>query len=450
MYYSNTKSINLPGINRIRAGYFFTIVISLILSGCVVIENQYEALAPGMWRAHLILDKTIAAADFDEDAVEQTFDELVLPVMFEVKYDEAGKMRVIWQNGEERIVSDSVMWGWDRATGRDTLRIEFPVFDTHISAVYEERVIEGYWEVHYKESYRIPFVANYGKKHRFERTGEEPAADLTGRWACVFAPGEDRAYPAIAELRQEGNRLTGTFLTETGDYRYLEGVVQGEEFAMSTFDGAHAYLFSGKITSPDSIVGSFHSGTHYRVVFEGYRDADAQLRAPTSINKATTDGPVFFEGTTPSGSFVSTQDEVYRGKPKVIQLMGTWCPNCKDATRFLLDYFHENPEKAEAVGLFSMAFEAYRDSARSMEAIARYIRAYDVPFPVVLGGYKDKAEASASVPVLDGVSSYPTLLILDKDDRIRYIHAGFAGPATSEYEQFGATFEGWLEELLQE
>ena len=62
---------------------------------------------------------------------------------------------------------------------------------------------------------------------------------------------------------QEKNRVTGTLRTNTGDYRYLEGIVDGDSLRLSTFDGAHAFLFTAKVTD-SSLSGTFYSGNHFK------------------------------------------------------------------------------------------------------------------------------------------------------------------------------------------
>ena len=60
--------------------------------------------------------------------------------------------------------------------------------------------------------------------------------------------GED-AYPAKGIFFQkDGDVVTGTFRTKTGDYRYLEGVMDGNRLKLSTFDGAHAFLFTATVS----------------------------------------------------------------------------------------------------------------------------------------------------------------------------------------------------------
>lgn len=114
-----------------------------------------------------------------------------------------------------------------------------------------------------RENYAIPFTAKQAEGYRFTPLRKKPVADLTGQWACTFGLADDdgdEPYPAVGEFKQSGNQLTGTFLTETGDYRFLEGTVQGDKLYLSCFDGAHAFLFQGKINADSSLSGAFYSG----------------------------------------------------------------------------------------------------------------------------------------------------------------------------------------------
>lgn len=448
MFYSNTRMINSLVKSRIKVVWILACLP--LISACVVIDNAYTALAPGIWRAQLKLDQKIPAGDYDPDAVIQDIEEVILPVLFEVIYDQEGQMSVIWQNGPERLVSKDIQWGRDKRTGKDSIRIDFPLYDTHISAWYEERVIEGYWDVHYKENYRIPFVAFFGQGERFKTFGKEANADLSGRWQCTFDPGTPDAYPAVAELKMEGNKLTGTFLTETGDYRFLEGTAEGDAFSMSCFDGSHAFLFEGKMISEDSIFGSFRSGKHYQVLWSGRRDDNARLVDPDSITRVTTNDPVYFSGKDEDGQIQTTASPAFQGKPKVIQIMGTWCPNCKDESDFLIGYIDNNPAVAEQVGFLALAFEAYRDETANLNSIRRYKERLGLPYPIWLAGNRNKAEASQVITMLDTIRSYPTLILLDRSDRIRFVHTGFSGPATSQYEAFKALFDKKVMSLLNE
>ena len=54
-------------------------------------------------------------------------------------------------------------------------------------------------------------------------------------------------YLAIGVFEQKGQKITGTFLSKTGDYRYYEGDIKGDEFYLSAFSGSSPALIIGKI-----------------------------------------------------------------------------------------------------------------------------------------------------------------------------------------------------------
>jgi thiol-disulfide isomerase/thioredoxin len=432
-----------------------TLLTVLIFSSCLVVDNPHSALAPGKWRAILKLDpRPISPNPKGEPLPEKLnfqFEEVTegeLPFNFEVKYVTPDSFVIELINGEERIVVDDISFGRDIRTAKDTLRVEFPVFDSYITALYEEDVIEGTWVVNYREEYRIPFVAKYGEGHRFTTLRKEPVMDISGTWDVQFEIEGDNPYPAVAELQQQGQTLTGTFRTETGDYRFLAGTVQANKLYLSCFDGAHAFLFEGKINDDGSLIGSFQSGRHYKTLWSGVRNPDATLPDPHELTSALSNEPFELTFETPEGTTVDLSDPNYAGKIKIVQVLGTWCPNCLDETNFLLSYLQEHPsEQLEVMGL---AFERYREKDKAMGSIARYRKKLDIPYPIGWGGYYDKKEASERLPQLNEIISYPTLIFLDGNNRVRRIHTGFNGPATSEYEDFTVQFHEFVQALLAE
>ncbi len=431
------------------------LVMGVALSGCFVAENPYTAVAPGMWRATLTLDP-VAASVRGESAAAGGFgklEEIVrgeLPFNFEVKYEGANRFYIEIHNGEERIRVDSISFGRDRKTAKDTILIHFPVFDSYIRAIYQEKVMQGEWVVNYRENYTIPFVAKQGEAHRFTTLRKPPAANVSGRWEVRFDSEGEQPYLAVGEFQQQDNYLTGTFLTETGDYRFLEGTVQDDKVYLSCFDGSHAFLFEAKMQPNGTLSGSFLSGTHYRATWEARRNSEFQLNDPHSLTflKPGYDRVEFaFEN--PDGKIISLNEPPYQGKVTIIQLMGTWCPNCRDETEFLLQYRKKNPQLD--IAIIGLAFERYRDRDRSMQAIRQYRDYFQLDYEILLAGTSsDKAEAARALPMLNQVLSYPTMIIVDKRGRVRQIHTGFSGPATSAYAAFQREFDDLIKQLLAE
>lgn len=439
----------------------FLLLIGSTLSTCTFVQDRYPRLPPGPYRgvlelkANPIVPNPKGAPIPEKTGLE--FDEVtdgVLPFTFDVVYEDDTTFRLEIHNGAETITVPAahVHYGRNQKEGRDTVRLDFPVYDTHIWANYEEQVLEGTWNIHYREGRAIPFKAYFGQDHRFTKLRKAPAADISGQWAINFADsyegiGAGQAYPGIADFTQDGNHLTGTFRTETGDFRYLEGTVQANKFYLSVFDGAHAFLFEGIILPDGGLNGIFRSGNTYVTSWSGRRDPDFRLSDPDSLTSLKEDVELDFEFPDSDGTLVGLNDERFAGKPKLIKIMGTWCPNCRDQAEFLKTYLAEND--TEDLQVIALAFERYgADDARSKAAIRRYEANLQPPWPVLLAGSSRKSEATQALPMLDRVISYPTLLFVDRDNRVRRIHTGFNGPATSEYAAFAASFDATVRELL--
>ena len=432
--------------------------LSLQLSGCIVVENEFSGLPPGPWRAILRLEPNMVTPNPKgeplPEKVNYEFEEVTkgeLPFNMEVIYDTPDSFHIEIVNGEERILVDDITIGLDRATAKDTLIIRFPVYDSYIKAIYEEDILEGEWVVDNKdEPYSIPFLALHGQDHRFTTLRKEPVMDISGRWSVTFGVEEGaERYPAIGEFKQEGNQLTGTFLTETGDYRYLEGSVQADKVYLSTFDGSHAFLFEAKIRADSSLIGSFRSGKRFRTLWKAKRNPAAELRHPDELTKLK-EGyeTVGFSFPNPSGQTVSLSDPEYKGKAVIVQLMGTWCPNCRDESVFLRDYLAQHPD--QELEVIALAFERYKDKDKAMDAIRTYKQQLGLDYEILLAGSSDKAAAAKALPMLNRVYAYPTMIMLDAQGKVQRIHTGFAGPATPQYAEFRKDFNTFIEKLLRQ
>ena len=438
---------------------FVASLLSILLANaCIVVNEPFEGLPPGSWRGILKLEyKPISPNPKAEPLPEKVnieFEEVSqgeLPFNFEVIYDSQEDFHIEIINGEERIRVDDITIGIDRSTAKDTVIINFPVYDSYIRAIYEENILEGDWIVNNRGTeYRIPFVARHGQGHRFTTLKKTPIMDVSGRWETTFGIEEGKEpYKAIGEFKQNGNHLTGTFMTETGDYRFLEGSVQDNKLYMSCFDGSHAFLFEAKIQADSSLIGSFRSGKHYRTLWSAIPNQSFELASPDTLTYLKEGYENFdFSFPTPDGGQISLNDPEYQGKVRLIQIMGTWCPNCMDETLFLKEYFKDHPDmEVEVIGL---AFERYREEEKAMAAIQRFREKLDLDYKIAHAGYYSKKEAANALPMLNQIVSYPTMIFVDKKGNVRRIHTGFSGPATSTYEAFKTDFENFINQLVKE
>lgn len=430
---------------------FAALLLAAVFSACLSTDTAYSRVAPGVWRGVLELEQfNIPVRDKDTVfTLKEQFREAELPFNFEVKYLDAERFYVEFINGTERIRCDSIQYGRDRSTARDTFNIYFPEYASYIHAGVRGGVMQGEWVVTTKDNYRIPFYAHAGRNYRFTTLNAPPSADLSGEWAAQFGIDQEEQDKAIGEFRQEGNHLDGTFRTETGDYRFLEGTIQGRKFWLSCFDGAHAFLFSGNVRG-DTLQGEFRSGKHFRTLWNAWRDPAFQLGNPDSLSTLKPDAaPIAFELPTPEGKMLRFPSPDFDGKIKVFTVMGTWCPNCRDEQMFLQEYLKQNPAMADKMEIVGFAFERYDDPEKAIAQLLTYKKRLGIPFELVYAGKASVKEAERVFPALSKVMAFPTMIVLDQENRVRRIHTGFDGPATSKYASFKQEFSDLMTQLAE-
>ncbi len=354
-----------------------------------------------------------------------------------------GHFLIQLKNAEEVIEVDEITtWG-------DSILIKMPVFEGYISGTFTDSTIVGSFNKESLERY-VPVVAKYGERPRFT-VNTTPAFDVSGIWETEFDYDTEQPYPAKGIFSQTGDKVTGTYRTKTGDYRYLEGVVDGDSLKLSTFDGAHVFLFVAKLKD-STMVGKFYSGNHYTENFIARRNADFELPDANTLTFLK-EGYTSLDFTFPdeNGSPVSLSDPAFTDKVVLVQIMGTWCPNCLDETRFYVDYLKNNPDTDLQV--VALAFEYAKTEEKAFEGIQRLRDRVGVEYPILLAqvGTSNKTKANEKLPMLNHVLSYPTTIYIDKKGEVRKIHTGFNGPATGEkHEAFKEDFQATLQELLAE
>jgi len=370
---------------------------------------------------------------------------VVLPFLFDLSRSDSGNWAMHVHNGEEDIaVRDVVLH-------HDTLSVRMPLFDSEFRGIVQnDSTVAGYWHNYLKgPEYRIPFTAHAGVRARFPGGGNDRTS-VAGTWEAHFDLGSPDAYNAIGIFEQhEQGRTTGTFVTETGDYRYLEGVVHNDSLELSCFDGSHAFLFAAAIHG-DSLTGRFWSGTHWQEPWVAVRNANYQLRNADSLTFLR-EGYDMVDFSFPdlAGNMVSPGNDRFKGRLLMIQVMGSWCPNCVDEARLLNEmYAKYNDRGLEVV---AVAFEKHDDPTRAISALEHFRDALGVKFPLLYGGLASKEVAAEKLPFLDHVMSYPTCVFVDRNGTVRRIRTGFYGPGTGEhYANYKRNLESFIEKLLAE
>lgn len=399
----------------------FLVFIIVILS-C---NDERKYMEIGVYRATLKID------DFIE-----------LPFNFEVT--SSNTLQIF--NAEEVILVDEILHK------NDSVFINMPVFEGFIVAkISKENSLNGFFK---NETLKrnVPFNAEINNPNRFEVSSLQPKTDISGNWETVFSPDtEGDKYLAKGIFKQENTKVTGTFRTTTGDYRFLEGVLDGDQLKLSTFDGSHAFLFTAKVTD-STMEGMFFSASHWKEPFKAVKNDYFQLPDENKLTflKEGYDS-IDFSFPDIDGTMVSLSDTRFKNKVVLVQIMGTWCPNCLDESKFYSEYYNNN--RNNDVEFVALAFEYVKTPEVAFKNISRLKKNLSIEYPLLLAqvGSSSKTKAQEKLPMLNHVLSYPTTIYIDKKGKVRKIHTGFNGPATGEkFTEFKTEFNGFIESLLKE
>lgn len=374
---------------------------------------------------------------------------VILPVDF---YYEKGKSpALVIQNGEEHIRLTQI------TSKEDSLFVQFPTFDSELKIqVHNKTHLTGAWFNRAKSSsYNIPFVSVFGSKSRYPSSSE--LLKLDGRWEVTFdfnkdpekAVGLFAYYPTDPSIQTlvASNILLGTFLTETGDYRFLEGATLQDSLYLSCFDGSHAFLFRAQLRN-DTLWGDFHSGSHYKTEWFAVRNESFELRDPDSITYVVNEQPLEFDLMKLDGSNYHYPNESVAGKVVLIQIMGTWCPNCLDESNYLKGVYSSYHDQLE---ILAVTFETQKTTEEKIEKVQKYKDVLGLTYTFLIGGDACKPCASKIFPQLSDIVSFPTLMFIDKKGVIRKIHTGFSGPGTGEhYAEFVSETDAFIKMLVEE
>ena len=369
-----------------------------------------------------------------------------LPIHFEVNSASTnGEWDIKIVNGSEKF---SLGNSFSRA---DSLVLPLDLYDSElVFAVTKTTEMNGYFvkKRNGKTAYRLPVKAVAGPADRFLNL--QPATiQVSGKWMADFFSDATNHSPGVGIFEQKGNQVTGTFLRTSGDYRFLQGNVSGDSLFVSYFDGSGVYMLRAKVKG-NAFSGRFTSGLSGERKVEAKLDPNAAL---PDLKKLTFLKPGFdridFKMPTTKGEQISLQDERFKNKVVVIELMGSWCPNCLDESRYLSPFYKKY--RSKGVEVLGLAFEYSPDIKISGPKMDNFQKKIGIEYPLLFAGTPDEQTIAKVLPMLSQMNGYPTTFIIDKKGLVREIHTGFSGPGTGKYyADWISDFEHTIQSLLAE
>ncbi len=353
----------------------------------------------------------------------------VVPFIIEFEYDKNKHLTGILKNGKEKIPLNDIAY-----IDKDII-IPLGAFEIALELQQqEENILIGNLVRRNKNPMvKTNIIGIQGIKERYPGRKTKPTIDLNGTWSLELTDDNDIKSKGVGTFKQKNNKLSGSILTPTGDYRYLSGYVSGDQFEAASFDGVYNYIFKGAVKN-GTLEASILSNLTTKV--KGIKDPKAELPDPYAQTQIKEMKFIFPDL---SGQNVSLNHLKFQNKPVIIQIFGSWCPNCLDEMNYLVPWYNANHKRG--IEIVALAFERSLGAKEATVQLLKLRNRLKVPYPILQVGSTSEDKPVDKLPGLTNFISFPTTIFLNKKHQVVKVHAGFTGPSTGDF------FEKWKQEF---
>ncbi|HEX2445793.1 MAG TPA: TlpA disulfide reductase family protein [Vicinamibacterales bacterium] len=345
-----------------------------------------------------------------------------VPFEFEI-VEKGAALQGSFFNGDERVSSTSGRI----EDGRLVLR--FDQFATRLDLALENGALTGEYNRGARGTY--PFRARRAAARSTSAASSgSDAPSIDGVWIVEARSKKgESAWRFIA--RQSGPEVTATILRVDGDTGTLRGRYRDGRFVLSHFSGARPLLLEVTPAADGTLTLVQNGQTPLRAARV---DAAAarEIGEPTDPERHTTVNdpaePLRFAFTDLNGRPVTDADERFRNKVVLVNISGSWCPNCHDEAPFLASLYRKY--RSRGLEIVTLSFEE-AEQLPNPTRLRAFIEEYGIEYTVLLAG--EPEQLAEKVPQAVNLNAFPTTFILGRDGRVRGVHAGFPSPGSGEY-----------------
>jgi thiol-disulfide isomerase/thioredoxin len=367
------------------------------------------------------------------------YDQISIPFKFEIA-GSGDQVRGSFFNGEIPVTSTT-----GRLNGK-TLTLNFDHLGSRLEATVEDGAIEGTFGGKRSGAHEVEL-----KPHHEVAADAAKAPQIAGVWEI---PTESRkgehAWRFI--VQQDGAKASAAILRVDGDTGLLTGAFRDGKFRLSHFDGGRPENMDITPKEDGSLEVSVQGTRGAPIVYNAVKPAVAEAKGIVPADFAKHTGvkdpsqPFAFSFPDLNGKLVSNTDPQFRGKVIVVNITGSWCPNCNDEAPYLVELYR----KYHALGLEIVALD-FEDAEERKDPsrLPAFISHYGIEYTYLLAG--ETSELNAKIPQAENLNSWPTTFFIGRDGKFAAAHAGFAGEASGAYhEELTKEYTSTIERLLTE
>ncbi len=322
-------------------------------------------------------------------------------------------------NGDRRVISTS---------GRienGEITLNFDQYAAKLHASYEDGRLVGEYQRGTRGTY--PFRA--ARASAVSRPIVD-APSIDGTWIVTARSTKgESAWRFI--VQQKGADVTATILRVDGDTGTLNGSYRNESLRAQPLFRRAAAAARGD-SRRDGTLRLRQNAKYDLVAVRADEPRAKEIGEPADPTRHTTvrdaSEPFRFSFPDLQGHIVTDQDARFVGKVLLVNISGSWCPNCHDEAPFLASLYRQYRAKGLEVVTFSFEEAEQLSNPTRLRA---FIERYDIWYTVLLAGIPD--QLSEKIPQAVNLNAFPTTFIVGRDGRVRSVHAGFPSPGSGEY-----------------
>jgi thiol-disulfide isomerase/thioredoxin len=401
-----------------KASTLWRLIVALLLIAPVSRAAPSARPPSGLWDAGVVVSGVI------------------VPFRFELSTQDTGASGAFF-NGSERVRSTSGHFDGS------SVSLKFDHYASALQATWSNGALIGSYGRGGKAPY--PFQA---VPHAANPSSPSNVPSIAGDWEIAVKSGKGEAAWRFF-VRQSGAQASASILRVDGDTGTLEGSFHDGKFVLSHFSGARPMLLEVTKLS-DGTLSLLQDGKSQYTAVKISEARSKKLPEPADPSRWTSvkdpSQPLHFSATDLDGKVVTESDARFKGKVVLVNIMGSWCPNCHDEAPFLEELYRTY--RARGLQIVALSFED-SEQLKNPVRLRAFIKAYGVDYTVLLGG--EPSDIALKLPQAVNLNTWPATFFVGRDGLVHGAHAGFAGKATgSAHEELKAELRATVEKLLTE
>ncbi len=328
----------------------------------------------------------------------------------------------------------------------DTATLRFDQLPMTLTATLKDGKLEGRIEGKSVDKSGSSFQAI----RHVDASAAAGAPQIGGVWEIAHATAKgEKAWRLV--VRQSGAEVSAAILRVDGDTGALTGRWRDGKFVLSHFDGTRPAVMEITPGADGGLTVEQKLGRDVKLT--AYRVEEARAKGvpePEDFATHTTvkdpAEPFRFQFPDANGKLWSNEDAKFKGKVVVVNITGTWCPNCHDEAPYLEQLY--KAYRCRGLEIVALDFEEPEQQAELSRARA-FVKKYGIEYTYLIAGAP--AELQEKVTQLSNLNTWPATIFIGRDGLVKGVHAGFAGPASGDfYKQLDREYRSTIERLLAE